>query len=439
MNPDLVGEYLTDFQKKDLPTLVEREIRVDVHGKIASIIGPRRAGKTYFLYQKIKELLNSGVPKGRVVYLNFEDPRLADLSARDFREILKLHWQLYPFSAKGILHLFIDEPQKVPGWETAVRALHDEGYPIFLTGSSSKLLSKEIATSLRGRTIPFTLLPCSFREFLKMKGKEFGGLPLGSKETAVLLGLLDEYLAYGGFPEVVKENNPEMKLRILQEYFSAIIYNDIVERYKIRNTSLIKWFMRSLSSSFSKELSVHKVYSTLESCGVKASKNTLYSYLSMLEDALFVFLVPKFSYSIRKRELSISKAYLCDTGFTRLVETGIDRGRRMENVVFLELERRKPVLGEIFYWKNPQKEEVDFVLKKGGGAEALIQVCADIHDLDVRKRELRALLKASEELNCNNLFIITWDYEASETRKGKTIRITPLWKWLLEKPKKSAI
>lgn len=431
MNKNAIKEYLVDFQKKELPALAERELKAELGRKIVSIIGPRRAGKTYYFYQKIKELLGSGVPKQRILYLSFEDPRLSDVTFQEIREILKLHWQLYPSSAEGSIYIFIDEPQNIHRWEMAVRSLHDDGHTVFLTGSSSKLLAKEVATSLRGRTVPFTLLPCSFGEFLRMKNVVFEGRKLSTRETSILLGLLNEYLDYGGFPEVIEENNPENKVRILQEYFNAVVYNDIVERYKIRNTNLIRWLMRSLTSSFSKEFSVHKVYSTLSSRGVKASKNTLYSYLSMLEESLFAFFVPKFSYSIRKREFSINKAYLCDLGYSKIAELGDDLGRRMENVVFLELERRKPALSEICYWKNPQKEEVDFVIKKGDVAEALVQVCADISDPDVKKRELRALLKASKDLDCSNMFVITWEHETSETIEGKTITFTPLWKWLL--------
>jgi predicted AAA+ superfamily ATPase len=426
-----VREYLIDFQRKDIPPLIDRELNITLSGKIISIIGPRRAGKTYYFYQKIGELLQSGIPKESIIYLNFEDPRLIDISFQEIREIIKLHWRLYPASMEKPLQIFMDEPQNIPKWEVAVRALHDEGFIIFLTGSSSKLLSKEIATALRGRTVPFLLLPCSFKEFLRLKDIVFDKERLSSKDMALLLSLLDEYLNYGGFPEIVKEQNEDNKTRIFQEYFNTILYRDVVERYKIRNTNLIKWLIRSLASSFAKEFSIHKIFSTLISQGLKASKNTLYAYVSMLEDVLFIFPIPKFSYSIRKRELSVSKIYLCDIGFSKIVEAGTDIGKKIENVVFLELVRKKSVLSEICYWKNSQKEEVDFVLRQGNSAEKLIQVCYNIDDPDTKKRELRALLKGAEELNCNDLSVITWNYEASETINNKTIAFIPLWKWLL--------
>lgn len=426
-----VREYLLDFQRSTLPELVERELRIAETKKIKSLIGPRRAGKTYFMYQEMKRLLANRIKKESILYLNFEDPRLSGITFREIRELIKLHWQLYPASLNEKLHIFIDEPEVVDNWEQAVRALHDEGFDIYLSGSSSKLLSREIATSLRGRTLAYTILPFSFREFLKMHKLSFEVERLSTREKAALLNLLEEYLQFGGFPEIALEKNPENKIRILNEYFNLVVYRDIIERYMIKNTALVKWLIKTLSTSFSKEFSIHKVYLTLKSQGVHVSKNTLYNYSSMLEDSLFVFFVPKFRRSIRKRELAVSKAYLSDLGFAKLVEVSEEKGRKMENVVFLELERRKEPLTSIFYWKNPQQEEVDFVIQKNSKIVQLIQVCKDIRDRDVRKRELRALLKASKELECNNLLVITEDYEAEEKIKGRKIIFTPFWKWLL--------
>jgi hypothetical protein len=430
MNSEAIKEYILDFQSRDTPKLTERELKIDGPNRIKTVIGPRRAGKTYLLYQKMKGLLKEGVRKENMLYLNFEDPRLMDVNFKEVREILKLHWQLYPQSASACMHIFVDEPQNMKNWETAVRALHDEGFNVYLSGSSSKLLSREIATSLRGRSFSYTLLPCSFREFLRMRNAAFDVQRLGSREKALLLNLLDEYIEFGGFPEVVLESSVENKLRILGDYFDLIVYRDVVERYRIKNIMAIKWLIKTLAGSFSREFSVHKTYSTLKSRGVKVSKNTLYSYRSMLEESFFVFFAPRFEHSENKREFSINKAYLCDLGFARVAETTGDRGRKMENAVFLELERRKTPLTTVSYWKNQQHEEVDFAVKAGSRME-LMQACIDVSDPDVKKRETNALLKAGRELSCNRLSVITYDYEAIEKIKNKKIRFIPLWKWLL--------
>lgn len=431
MNRALIKEYLADFQNRKLPEIIEREIKINDTKKIKSLIGPRRAGKTFFMYQKIKEMIGHNIKKEDILYLNFEDPRLIEINFKEIREIIKLHWELYPESTENQLYIFIDEPQNIKNWEIAVRALYDEGFNIFITGSSSKLLSKEIATSLRGRTVSYTILPFSFRELLKMRNTKFDPGRIDSREKSILMSLINEYLEFGGFPEIISEKNKENKIRLLIEYFDLIVYKDIVERYKIKNIQLIKWLIRSLVASFSKEFSVHKLYLILKSNGIKLSKNTLYSYLSMLEDSLFVFFISKFKHSIRKKELLINKAYLCDVGFTKLTEISKDKGKKMENTVFLELKRREKPLMEIFYWSD-LIGEVDFVLKEGVKIKQLIQVCSNIEDHDVKNREIKVLLKCSKTLECNNLLIITEDYEAEEKIENKTIVYQPIWRWLLE-------
>jgi len=436
MNSEEVKEYVVDFQKKELPPMIKRELKVPDTSKIITIIGPRRTGKTFFLMQKMLNLLEAGVKKNSILYLNFEDPRLTGISFKEMREIIKIHWQAYPESIKERLHLFVDEPQNIENWETAVRSLHDEGFHIFLSGSSSRLLSSEIATSLRGRTLTYTLLPFSFREFLKMKSSAPETERLGSKEKAALRSQLDEYLEFGGFPEVIKEKERETKIKIISEYLDLIVYKDLVERYHIKNTQIIKWLIKSLIASFSKELSVHKIYLTLKSQGIKLSKNTLYTYASMLQDVLFLWLLTPFNRSIRKKDFSINKAYLADNGFSNLAEHSKNKGRKMENATFLELKRRQKSTEAISYWKTPQGDEVDFVLLEKTKAKQLIQVCCELSEPDIKEREARALIKASKELKCKNLLIITDEKEGEEElawfgTKRKII-FKPLWKWLLE-------
>ncbi len=232
MNIADVKEYLVDFQEKDLPELVERGLEIGETKRIITVIGPR--GKTYFMYQQMKNFLSRGVKKEDIIYLNFEDPRLIDVNFKEIREIIKLHWQMYPESIKNQLIIFVDEPQNIDKWEIAVRSLHDEGFKIFLTGSSSKLLSKEIATALRGRTVSYLLLPFSFGEYLKMKNVKLDIERLSSRGKSTLLAHLNEYIEFGGFPEIIQENNNENKLRMINEYFNLVVYRDIVERYKIK-------------------------------------------------------------------------------------------------------------------------------------------------------------------------------------------------------------
>lgn len=422
---------MIDFQKKDFSSLVPRSLEIFQTKKMNVIMGPRRAGKTFYLHQIMQEMINAGTKKEDIIYLNFENTKLFDLQFKEIKKVIELHKRLFPESKNPAL--FFDEPQNIAQWERAVRELCDEGYAIFISGSSSKLLSKEIATSLRGRSLSYLLLPFSFKEFLKFKEAQVNK-PISSEEKAGILALLDEYLEFGGFPEVVLEKNNELKLKILESYLDLTVYKDIVERHGIKDSMLIKWFIKSMASSYAKEISTNKLYLTLKSQGRKVSKDELYVYASLLSDALFVFYLPKFSWSVRKRE-PVNKAYLCDVGFARVIEITKDRGKKMENAVFLELTGRMTPLTELYFWKNIQQEEVDFVVKEASKISQLIQVSDNIDDVGTKKREIRSLLKAGRELNCKNLLVITEDYEAEEDAewyriRGK-IRFIPLWKWLL--------
>jgi len=436
MDVEQIREYITDFNKKEIPIFIERKLQISETNKIVSIIGPRRAGKTYFLFQIMKHLLDRGIEKNQMLHLNFEDTRLLNINYQEIREILKMYYQLYPSKNKDF-YLFIDEPQNIDKWEHAVRSLHDEGIKIFITGSSSKILSKEIATSLRGRGNPYILLPFSFEECLNLKNTVYDSKKLGTKDKSNLLRAIEDYIDFGGFPEILKEEDINEKLKLLSNYFELVVYKDMMERHKLKNSNLIKWLLKSIISSSAKEISINKIYNTLKSQGVKASKNTLYSYLSLLEDAFFAFPLHKFSYSDRKKDWSSNKIYINDTGFVKLIETSKDLGRKMENIVFLEMFRNKKPLEDINYWKTMQQEEVDFVISRFKKVEQLIQVCYDPSNRDTKNRELRALIKASKELKCNNLFVITFDYEGEEIFEWfgikKKIKFIPIWKWLLDK------
>lgn len=431
MNQKEVEQYLVDFQKREFPKLVDRTLKVSSGKKITAIIGPRRAGKTYYLYQIMREVIKSGKNKEDIVYLNFESTKLFDINFKEIREVVGIHKRLFPKAKNPVL--FLDEPQNIQNWEKAVRELDDEGYRIFISGSSSKLLSKEIATSLRGRSISYLLLPFSFREFLDLKGFPAPRLT-SSEEKTKILALLDEYLEFGGFPEVVLEQDKDTKLRIIESYLDLTVYKDIVERHGIRDSMLIKWLIKSVASSYTKEMSIKKIYDTLKSQGRRISKDELYAYASLLNDSLFALYLPKFSWSVRKRE-SVNKVFLCDTGFVKMIEIGKDAGKKMENAFFLEMLRRKSPIIEYYFWKNVQHEEVDLVVKEGAKITNLIQISKGLDNPEIKEREIRSLLKAGKELKCDKLIMITENREVVENAqwreiKGK-IRYIPLWKWLL--------
>ncbi len=419
-------EVIVEFNRYGLPELRRRELSLPVNQRVAvTVVGLRRVGKTYLLYQTMKEIEDENLES--IFYINFEDERLGDVSVDDLSKIVELYRKHNPRAKR--MYLFLDEVQNVEGWEKFVRRiLERRDARIFITGSSSKLLSREISTSLRGRSMSFTLLPLSFREFLQFKGFKMRDL-YTEDERGLIMRYLDEYVTFGGFPELV--NCEEfIKIRRLHEYLQMIVYRDLVERYGIDKIGMMKSLIRVLVKNFASRISVKRLHGMLLSSGGRLSKNKVYEYFSYLEDVGFVVPVKKFSFSEIERERSMSKNYIIDTSFPTVY--GIeDTGRRMENVVAIELLRRKhywnPTMN-IGYYLTKKGREVDFVVSGGFKVKELIQVSYDVEDPETRKREIKALEDASEELNCKNKTIITWDYE----EEGE-IKFIPLWKWLLEK------
>lgn len=436
MKKDIVVQLIKDFHEKTLPDLVNRdlEFKLSKARKAVTIIGPRRAGKTYFLFNYMQRLKE--INRTEMLYVNLEDDRLLPHELNDLDLFLSNYYEIHPENRKKRVYLFLDEIQNVDGWETFVRRVLDtENIQVFITGSSSKLLAKEIATSMRGRALTYLILPFSFPEFLRAKEMEVEKY-LSSDKKSWVMNYLDEFMRFGGFPEVVLDDDENSKVRTLREYVEVLLMRDVVERHKVKNIKVLRMLFNALQSSFSKEFSIHKFFNFLKSQGIKVSKNTLYDYFQHYEDAFAVIPVRRFSYSIREMEQSLPKVYQIDNGYA--VQMGIsfssNMGRLMENTVAIEWLRRKsmnPML-DFFYWKDASGKEVDFVVKEGKNIKELLQVCYDVEDYDTKMRETNALLKASNKLTCKNLRVITWDYEGKETIDGKRVVYNPLWKWLLD-------
>ncbi len=408
-----IVDYFREYERIHVKG-IERELQVPVDSDfIVSIIGPRRAGKTYYLISLRDKLKDA-------IYLNFEDSRLYEATYKDIRSILRLYIENYGREPK---YLLLDEIQNVPNWEIAVRELHDlRKYRIFITGSSSKLLSKEIATQLRGRTLRFYLYPFSFREYLEMMQVSYDNLTID--DEAKLKNLLKEYLEFGGFPDVVKSN---YKINILREYSDLILFRDFVERHKIKNIEVARAIHNFVLQNFGREISIMRVYNRLKSSNMRVSKDSVYSYISKLEDTMFFHFLKRYSEKVHMRESWPKKIYLCDTGLAKVVKYHADFGRAMENVVFLELMRRrnKEPLIDIYYYSY-KGGEVDFMVREGERVKELIQVTNASNKEEIEERETKSLEKICKSFNCYKKTVITWDYESSGN-----IQYIPMWKWLL--------
>ena len=424
---EVLVEVIRDFQEWEPPSLVRRELRVPLDLRIKraiSIIGPRRAGKTYYMFQLITDLLERGVERDRILYVNLEDYRLEGADYRDLGSILETYYEMYPENRGRKVWLFLDEVQNVRGWEKAVRTFIDrENVQVFVTGSSSKLLSREVATQLRGRALTYEIYPFSFREFLRARGFQPGEY-LSSREKSALLNMLDEYLRWGGYPEAVIEHGKRRK--ILEEIWEVTIARDIVDRWKIRNLRVLRLLIRALQES--REFSAHKFYNYLKSLGVRVSKNTIYNYLEYLYDSLVAYPLKKYSPSYKEVEASTPKIYLVDNGLYPRKEEGL----LLENLVFMELKRRGYRENrEMYYWRDPTGKEVDFLVLRGGAAQ-LIQVAYELTYRNI-DREVKPLVKAAKQLAVKDLTIITWNQQQTIRRGNLEIKVTPLWKWLLRR------
>ncbi|HII61349.1 ATP-binding protein [Pyrococcus horikoshii] len=423
-------EVIVEFHKLGIPEVRIRELKLPTNLSQAIVVyGLRRTGKTYLLYQTMLKLMKEGLPIERLFYINFEDERLEDITGKDLSKIVELYYKYNPDAS--LMYLFFDEVQNVPSWEKFVRRiLERKNARIFITGSSSNLLSKEIATALRGRSLSFRLFPLSFREFLTFKGSKFKE-PLIEAERGKIKRYLEEYVEYGGFPEIV-DYPPLLKIKTLQEYLDLIIYKDLIERYGIEKIHAMKGLIRVITRNFARRSSIRKLHNMLSSLGLNLSKSKIYEYFSYLEDIGFIIPVRRLHFSEVESLRSIPKLYVADVGFPTVLGVK-DIGHRIENIVALELLRRKyyqePRL-EIRYWMD-SKGEVDFVVLTGFKVKELIQVSYSIEDIETKQREVEALLRASRLLKCNNLTVVTWDYEGTEVYKGKRVRFVPLWKWLL--------
>ena len=413
---------IKEFHEARLPELYERKLTIPETQKVISLIGLRRAGKTFYFYQLINNLIEDSINPSQILYINFEDDRILPLNVKELNTILEAYYELYPENTSETLYLFFDEIQNIDNWELFIRRVHDKkNARIYITGSSSKLLSKEIATSLRGRTLSYYLFPLSFEEFLRFRqvtlNKDFEYTDARFKVKK----LFSEYLVGGGFPEVVLEAE-ELRQDILRNYFEMFIYRDLVERFSIRNTSLLKSLVKFLITNIGTTFSVNSFYRTIKK-DMPVGKDTLMEYLSYLEDINLVYLVPIFSYSLKKQQVNPRKVYCIDNGLRNAVSFMFskDEGRLAENLVFLELKRRRK---EPYYWKN--KGEVDFVIKDMDSSLTAINVS---YTDDIDERETKALLEFADEFSpkVKELILLTKDLEKTEGR----IKIIPLWKWLM--------
>ena len=430
---DVLERIFEEFFRRPFPEVVPRDVRYPMLKDTATVItGMRRTGKTSLCICKMHELFDQGIDRSRMLYLNFEDDRLAGFSLDDCQTILDVYFKRYPDNRKKRCFFFFDEIQNLPEWERFIRRLLDTANAqVTLTGSSSKLLTSEIATAMRGRSVSTEVLPFSFKEYLRYF-KIFDSIPgtLCDDDIAKLRNGMERYFQIGAFPGIYKNDDSDRDV-ILQEYVDLVVLRDVIERHSVGNMVALRHLVAALFNAPSQKFSVNKFANLLgKTIGVKCSRNDIYHFLDYLVDAYIVFRMSIHSESEKVKQVNPDKIYLIDIGLIRAMARNPDknRGHLLENLIYLHLRRQG---WHLEYYHNRKGQEVDFLAyHRARNEEMLVQVCYDLSDAETMKREIPAITLAGEELKLDRRYIITWDEERALEDGTKVI---PAWKFMIDR------
>lgn len=428
MNKETLKRILIDFHSTPLPDVFDRALHLPLDlEKIITLSGIRRSGKTSVLFLTIRRLLEQRVEKQRILYLNFEDDRLFPVRLTDMDLILRAYHELYPDNIDKTKYLFLDEIHQVEKWEKYIRRIYDtERVRIYLTGSSSRMVSRDIATALRGRGIHYEVFPLGFKELLNYKKIEHN--PYSTDAEARVQNALQDYLSWGGFPEVVKTEDHNIRRKILEEYADLILYKDLIEQYGIKNQFLLKYLLKHFMVNTATLVSANKLFHDLRSQGISLSKNSLYEYLEYMIDAYILFRTQKYAFSVRVQQQNPSKYYVIDNGIMRsfLADPKANIGRKLENAAYLHL-RTCADVDDIFYYRG--RREVDLLYQKGARRH-LINVSYSVQSADTARRELSGLEEAQKALPDTDIALILNDWDPKLIPEN--IRVISAWEFLLQ-------
>ncbi|NTU46759.1 ATP-binding protein [Candidatus Roizmanbacteria bacterium] len=423
---DQIKTIIVDNQKRNLPHIWERTLHIPLDSdKIITLSGVRRSGKTYHLFHAMEELQSQGIQQDHILYINFEDERL-QLTTRELDNIIQSYQELYPTIILSECYFFFDEIQEIEGWEKFIARIYASiSKHVFITGSNAKLLSREIATALRGRTITFEVYPLSFFEYVQISSPKLN--PYNSSDRATLINLFNDFMHQGGFPEILKKSN-ELREKILQEYFNVMVFRDLIERYKISQVSILKYFCKRVVGASGGEFSVNRIYNEIKSQGYQIGKDTLYDYQSYVEAIYLNRFISKYSHSVVKTENSQKKTYVIDQGLGVSLDykLSLDKGRLLETTVALELFKQGH---QIAY--DQDGGECDFVVIEKGNITKAIQVTTEFIDQKTKERELKGLIQTCLKYNLKEGFILTLDQAEEIMVENIKVSILPAWLYFL--------
>lgn len=421
-------QSIISLHQRELPLdLQDRKMQLPLDGgRIVTVTGIRRCGKSSLLGLTINRLLEAGVPKERILYVGFDDERFLSMTPDNFDELLQAYREMYPNTSLQDVYMFFDEIQLVSGWELFVlRVYKNYCKHIFITGSTAKMLSEEIASALRGWPDEYREYPLSFEEYLSFKGIEAD--KYSEEGKAMMTFAFRDYCDEGGFPEVVCAQTKSEKVKILQSYFSTMLFRDMIEHYHIgASVSVVRYFLKRVMNNLTKPTSVNNIYNDLKSQGLKVAKDSLYLWLDYACNIFLFRKVQRYTKSMVKQSSSPAKYYMADIALRNavLLPESEDAGKALENIVYLNLERSLGEEDQISYFY--EQKECDFVVQRGERVSELVQVCWTLNEENM-EREVGGLLAASTVTNCKQCKIITFCQQQTIEREGIRIEVLPIW------------
>ena len=428
---EIIKGIILTMQKEFPFPVLERELQLPVDsGQIITVAGVRRCGKSSLMKIVANKLIESGVNRHSILWVNFDDERLDGMKTDELDEVVQAYRELYPEIPFSSVNIFFDEIQNVEKWELFVLRLYKTyNKNIYISGSNAKMLSSQLATALRGWPIEYEAFPLSFKEYLRFK--DIVASEYDEEGSALLRRYCHEYIHSSTFPEIVLMKEESLKIRKLQGYFNTMLFRDLIEHYSLSNHETVRYFLKRLMLNLTKPTSINAIFNDLKSQGRKLDKNKLYDLADMACEIFMFFRVNKWSPSMITEASSQPKYYFIDNGMRNSVVMPYsdDDGKLLENIVFLHLRRYLDPSMKITYFS--EKVECDFVVQHDEKIEQLIQVCWDTSSLHTRERELRGIYAAHIATRCKNCILITLEEEEEVIHNDLTVKILPSWKWLL--------
>ncbi len=433
MRKDIIKSLIAMRQSEIPFDVIERDVKLPINRKkIITVPGVRRCGKSTMMEIAINDLVQESVPKENILWIGFDDERLINMSSDELDDIIVAYMEMFPDIPIKDVHMFFDEIQLIKNWEYFILRIYKSYCKnIYICGSNATMLSTELSSALRGYPLEHETYPLSFNEFCRFK--KIATNRFLEQDKARLRNAFEMYNQSSAFPEIVLTTSQSEQLKLLHGYFNTMILRDLAEHYQITNTGVVRYFLKRIMANLTKPTSINAIYNDIKSQGLKVSKDDLYLWADYACNIFMFLRISKYDRSLIKERKSLDKFYCIDNGLRSavLMPQSNDKGKNLENTVFLQLNRNRLQSDKISYYQGDA--ECDFVLQREEEVIQLIQVTWSMANDETREREIKGLLEASSATKCDNLLIITNDEKNTFQKAGKRIDVIPAWEWLLNK------